>query len=108
MLYRIDADAAEQVLAEHDGDPAERRGAYQHQFRPSEEKGFATAPSLAEVRVEATGLRQRGGKLGKRQRAAQGDETAGDPEPEHQRRTGNLLRDPRRRSEDPRADRNAD
>jgi len=62
---RIDADAAEQVLAEHDGNSAECGGANQHQLRPSEDKGFAAAPSLAEIRVEATGLRQRGGKLGK-------------------------------------------
>src|SRR6185295_20068183 len=78
----IDADRSQQVLAEHDGDPAEGGGAYQDELRPAEQKRNAPAPPFAQVRVEAAAVGQGGAELGKRQRAAQRDETAGGPEPE--------------------------
>ena len=43
---RIDAEGPQEVVAEHDGDAAERRGANQHQLGPAEQERRPAGPSL--------------------------------------------------------------
>ena len=107
MSHRVDAERPEQVFAEHYGDAAERRGANQDELRPAEDKTSRPAPSFAQIGIEAARFRQRRRELRQRQRAAERDDAADDPQRDHQLGTRHLLRDSCRRSEYARADRDA-
>ena len=97
-----------QVLAEHRRDGAGRRRANQHQLGPAEQKPGQPSPAFAQIDIPAAGLGERRGQLGDRQRAAQRDQPAKNPNRQHQRRIRYTGRDHRRRAEDARSDRDAD
>ena len=81
MRRRVDAEHAQEILAEHRGDAAERGGANQHDLRPAVEERIRPAPSFAQVDIHAAGLGHRRRQLGERQRAAQDHQAADDPAP---------------------------
>ena len=80
VRHRIDAERPQQVLAEHDRDAAERRRPEDDELRPAEQKRGAASPAFAKVGVEAARLRQRRRQFRERERAAERDEPAGDPD----------------------------
>ena len=79
MGDRIDPERLQKIVAERDRNAPEPRSLDEHQLRPAEQKCRQRAPSLSKIRVDATGLRQRRGKLGERQRPAQRDYAARGP-----------------------------
>ena len=89
----VDAETAQQVFTEHDGDAAKRRGANQDELRPAKEEGGAASPGFAQVGVDAARFRQRRGNLGQRERAAQRDGAPGYPKADHHQRIWRLARD---------------
>ena len=108
MADRIDPERPQQVLAEDDRDSAERGRTKEDELGPAEEKRDGTAPTFAEVGVEAARVGQRRRQFGERQRAAERDEPASDPQADHDRRARDDPRDPGRRPEDAGADGDAD
>ena len=91
MRGGIDADHAQEVLAEHRRDAAERRGANQDELRPSIEKRERPAPAFAQVDIHAAGLRHRRRELRERQRAAEHDQSAEHPHAHHQTGSGTRV-----------------
>ncbi len=63
MLDRVDAEASQQIFAEHDRDAAKRVRADEDQLRPAEQETRQPSPSFAEIGVEAARLRQRRGQF---------------------------------------------
>ena len=108
MRHGIDAERPQEILAEDDGNPAERGGTNDDELGPAEQKRGRAAPALAKIRVEPTALGQSRGQFGERQRPAQGDGAAQHPQAEHHRRARHQSRDAGRRAEDAGADRDAD
>ena len=105
---RIESEHSQQVFGERRRDRAERRRANDRQLGPAEKERRKTSPRIANEDEDAARLGECAGDLGQRERAAQRDDSAGDPDAEERKRTRQSIRDARRRSEDPRADRDAD
>ena len=110
VLDRIDAEAAQEILAEDDGDAAERGRADQHELRPAEAESRPCGPSL---RADT--------RRSRRSPAARRRARASDSAPQSvidaaerpiarasASGLGTFLRDAGRRPEDSRSDRDAD
>ena len=108
MRHGIDAERPQAILAEDDGNPAERGGTNDDELGPAEQKRGRPAPALAKIGVESTALGQSRGQFGERQRPAQGDDAAEHPQAEHHRRARHQSRNAGGRAEDAGPDRDAD
>jgi hypothetical protein len=67
---RVVAHHAQEVLAEHRRDAAERGGADQHQLRPAVKEAERPSPAFTQVDIHPAGLGHRRREFGERQRAA--------------------------------------
>ena len=76
--------------------------------RPAEEEGGQPPPPVADEDVDAARLRERARDLGERERAAEREEAARDPDRDERQGPGQLVGDAGRRAEDSGADRGAD
>ena len=101
---RVPADRAQQVLGKRRGNRAERRGPDQHQLGPPEEERRQPAETLADVHVHPARARKHRRELRVRERAAQREQPAQNPDQEHERRLGHAAGDHRRCAKDAAAD----
>jgi hypothetical protein len=97
---RIDAKRAKGVRAKNRRDPAERRRPNQNQLRPAKQERHEASPSFAQIHIQSTGVGIRRRQLGQRERAAQCEHTADDPDAQHQDRIRNARGNDGGRSED--------
>ena len=107
-LQRIQRHEIPQVLREYGRDGPERGGAYDHEFRPAEEKCRQWTKALEDVGEDAPGARQRCRQLRKTQRSAQRDKTAGHPTQDDGTRIRQLPGHGRGHAKDAAADGDAD
>jgi hypothetical protein len=96
------------VLGEGRRNCAQSSSANENQLSPSEKKSGETTPRLADVDVDAAGLRKRARYFCERQRAAEREQAAGDPDHEERKWAGKLVCYAGRRTKNSRTDRRAD
>ena len=90
---RIVAEDAQEILGERRADGAERRRADEHELRPAEKKGRESSrPSRMKTYAPPSPGTPR--QLGQRERAAQGEQPAGDPHDMSGSGPGKLVGDP--------------